>query len=418
MENTGNTANTAKPAEEIDGDEINLLDLLLVLARHRNLIIGMSFGAALLAVAIVLNISHLFTATAYVVPVQTNQSAGAAAAILGQLNLGGIAGNVGGGNNGPLFVRILESRRVAEQVVKKFELDELYETSKRGETLDAFRDRLSVEADNKSGIIGISIDDTHPTRAADMANFMVDQLLSVTRELALTEASRRRVFFEKQLGQARGALHEAESELKAFQAQSGIVSLEEQGRGTLNMIARLQAEITAREIQIRVLRQSATDENPIIQQQLEQLRAMRAELARMQSMDDKASIDGLGRLSAGGLDYAKRYREVRYREAVMEILGKQYEIARLDEARDSPVIQVLDYAVTPEIPSKPKRKLIVIGAALGGGMLAVLLAFIIEGLNSARRDPESNRKLAEFRGMLLRPPFSRGKVTGRPASGD
>lgn len=105
MENTGNIG---KPAEEIYGDEINLLDLLLVLAKHRNLIIGMSFGAALLA----------------------------AAAILGQLNLGGIAG-AAGGNSSALFVRILESRRVAEQVVKKFDLDDLSETSIRGEPLGA-----------------------------------------------------------------------------------------------------------------------------------------------------------------------------------------------------------------------------------------------------------------------------------------
>lgn len=381
-------------------DKVHLLDLLLVLSRHRNLVVGLTALFAVGSVIGALLLTPVYTATAYVVPVQPSQTGGMAAA-LGQLNLGALGPALAAGNNSQLFVRILTSRTVAERVVKRFDLMKLYEAETMAQATLALSKRLDVLND-KTGVISVSVDDEHPTRAADMANFFVDQLLAVTRDLALTEASQRRRFFEAQLRSARQALHQAESELKAFQVRSGVVSLEEQGRATLEMIARLQAQITAKEIQLRVLRTTATDENPIVAQLLQQLFGLRAEYERLMSMENRQSARGLGKLSASSLDYAQRWREVKYSEQVLEILGRQFELARLDEARDAPVVQVLDQAVTPEIASWPRKKILVVLGTFAGLLLGVLSAFVIDAVNRIKANPAHVSKLAEIGGNVLR----------------
>jgi capsule polysaccharide export protein KpsE/RkpR len=300
---------------------------------------------------------------------------------------------------------------VAEKVIKKFKLDKAYKVERHDDVLAAFADRLHVVIDRKSGVISIGVDDAHPRQAAIIANDMVDQLIDVTHTLALSEASQRRIFFETQLEKARATLTDAMAQFAAQQTRSGIVNLEEQGKMTYIGIARVQAEVATKEIQLGVLRTTATEEYHAVVQLKQELAGLRATLARLEAVNNPDEA-GLGKLSSGALEYTKRFRDVKYREAVVEILSKLYETSRLDEARDAPAVQVLDEALPPEAWSSPKRRLSVIVATLVGGFVAVLLAFVAEGFARARENEETAGKLKQIRASLFGPLFRRGKRPG------
>ncbi len=380
---------------------LRLIDFILILARHRLLILGLPLLVGLLSVIVVLLMPNSYTASAIVLPIQQSQS-GNIGALLGQfspLPLGDALAN----KNEALLVRVLKSRKIAERVIKKFDLMSVYETDNMYDTLEALQDHVTAKPDTKSGLITLSVDDKHPTRAADMANYYVDQLIVVIRDLNLTEASRRRAFYEKQFNQAQQRLRDAEAAMKAYQASTGVVSLDNQGGQALNMIARLEAEITTKEIQLQVMRTTLTDEHPQAQALLEQLRTLRKKLDRLKDTENTDVEGSLGRFSAVSTEYAQRWREMKYRESVAEILSKQFELARLDELRDTSAVQVLDRAETPQRPDKPKRKLVVLGATLSAMIIAVAMAYLAERLRIASLDPDNARKWTEIRKLLLRP---------------
>lgn len=400
------------PAPEASASGMKLVDLFLVLARHRLLVIGLPLLSGLLAAAVVLIMPNVYTASAIVIPVQQSQG-GTMSALLGQLSplpLGDMFGN----KNEALFVRILQSRTIAERVVKHFNLMAVYDRDNLYDTLVALQDHVSARPDAKSGLITISVDDEIPSRAADMANYFVDQLTDVIRSLNLTESSRRRIFYEKQFDLAQQKLRDAEAAFKAYQVHTGTVSLDSQGRTTLALIASLEAEVTNKEIQLQVARATVTDENPVALQLNEQIRGLRGKLARMKDTESASTDGSLGKLSAASTEYAQRWREVKYREAVVEALSKQYELSRLEELRENAMIQVLDHADTPQRHAKPRRFLVVLGATLLGGLLAMLAAILLEGIDGARKDPVQARKWLEARGRLLHPIFTRGSAA-RPA---
>ncbi len=381
-------------------ERIGLIDLLLVLARRRFLVFGLPLLFALTAVVAVLNMPDVYSASAQLVPVQANQS-NSAAAILGQLNLGNM-GSALNNRNAEFFTRIMQSRKVGERVIKQFDLIKRYQVESVSQALGVLAGKLEFQIDNKSGVVTVSVDDWHPATSADMVNFLVDQLIEVTREITVSEATQRRVYFEKQLASAQQRTRSAEAELKAYQARTGVYGLDQQAGNTLGMISKLEAEIAAKNIQLRVLRTTMTDSNPQLLGVLETINGLNAQLARLKSADG-AVENSLGKLSNISSEYTRLFRELKYQESVNEVLNKQFELAKLDEARDAPSVQILDYAVTPEQHVKPKRKLIVIGAMFAGGLLGILLALIAEGFTQALRQPESARKLSLIRKNLFSP---------------
>jgi capsule polysaccharide export protein KpsE/RkpR len=389
------TANRAAPA---DADKIGLIDLMLMLARHRYLVFVLPLLCAVSAVGMVVSMRDVYTASAQVMPVQSSQT-NSAAAVLGQLNMGNF-GSALSNKNAELFTRIMQSRKIGERVVKRFELVRRYEVDSVGQALAILSAKIDFEIDNQSGVVRVNVDDWNPATSADMANFIVDQLIVVTREIALSEATQRRIYFQNQLAGAQQRQRTAEVELKAYQARTGVYGLEQKAGNTLGMIARLEAEIAAKEIQLGVMRTTMTDGNPQMLGLLATLKGLHGQLARLKSESGNVE-NSLGQLSDISTEYSRLFREVKYQESVNEILNKQFEMAKLDEARDVPSVQVLDYAVQPELHSKPRRKLIVLAALFGGGLLGIMAAFVAESFQQARREPDSARKLKQIRQHLF-----------------
>jgi uncharacterized protein involved in exopolysaccharide biosynthesis len=382
------------PAE----DEISILDLLIVLAKHKKLILGLPFGAAVIAAIVTLLMPNIYTGTTKILPPQQSQSA--AIAMLGQLGtLGGLAGSaLGVRNPNDLYIGMLRSRTVSDSLIARFELKKIYETKTSDDTRRVLEGSTRISS-GKDGIIVIEFDDREPKRAATIANAYVEELYKLTQSLAVTEASQRRLFFERQLDQTRKNLANAETAARQGLEKGGLVAIDAQGRGMVETTARLRGQITVKEIQISAMRAFATGENPDLKQAQHELDAMKLELAKMEGTSsgrDKAGSVG----KADGMENLRLLRDVKYFETIFEMLAKQYEIAKIDEARDASIVQVLDPAVEPERKSKPTRSVIVIVTALMAGFLTVAWAFIKEAAQRARQNPEQAPRLEALNGYL------------------
>jgi uncharacterized protein involved in exopolysaccharide biosynthesis len=369
--------------------EPRLLDLALVLAKHKRLLLGGPLAAALIAMLVALLVPNMYTATARILPPQQQQSA--AAALLGQLS--GLAAASGGSlalrSQSDVFVAMLKSRTVADNLVQQFDLRRVY-----GEdTVTDARKRLGgrTEVSNgRDGVIRIDVEDRDPKRAADLANAYVAELENLTLKLTVSEAGQRRLFFEKQLLKAKSDLTEAEVALQRFQEKAGLIAPEAQASMTVSIAANLRAQVTAKEVQLSALRAFATKDNPELVRTEEELATLREQLAKMERDAGKLRGDVLvpvGRAPEVAGEYVQRYRDMKYFETLFQLLAKQYEIARIDEARDAVVVQVLDHAVVPEKKSGPMRSLIVLLTALVTLFVAVPAVFALEAFRSSRARP-------------------------------
>lgn len=378
-------------------DELSLLDLLIVLLKRKKTILVMTAAGAALSVGISLALPNIYLATATLLPPQ--QQSGAAA-MLSQLN--GLTGPVGGmggiKNPNDLYIGMLKSRTIADRIVTRFNLQKVYEL----ESAEIARARLGANTEitsGKDGLITIAVEGEDQKLVAELANAYGAELLDLTKVLAVTEASQRRVFYERQLLGAKDNLARAEASLKTNLEASGVSSVEAEGRAVLETVARLRAQISAKEIELNAMRPFMTANHPDFKRAEEELGSMRRELANLQN--GRASPAGEVRSDrTQGVENVQRLRDLKYHQALYELLAKQYEIARLDEAKNPGIIQVLDPAVQPERKFKPKRSVIVIASTLGTFALTCLWLLISEAARRASRSSATKNQYAQLRRLL------------------
>jgi uncharacterized protein involved in exopolysaccharide biosynthesis len=329
------------------------------------------------------------------------------AALASQLgNMGGMAALAGGSlgikNPNDMYAAMFKSRTVEDAMVQHFGLMQEYHTRHLSDASKAFERHAIVDASGKDGMIHISVEDSDPRRAADLANGYIDQFRNQSQHLAITEASQRRLFFEQQLEQAKDNLANAEEALKQTEQSTGVIQLDSQARALIESGSSLRAQIAAREVQIQGMQTYATGENAQLVQAQRELESMRAQLARLGGSADSADelIVPKGRVPEAGLEYVRKLRDVKYNETVFDILARQFEIAKLDEAKQGSLIQVIDPAVPPDYRSFPKRGLIVIGATAAGFFAGIFMALLMAGFQRVKTDPEARGKLHLIRRAL------------------
>jgi uncharacterized protein involved in exopolysaccharide biosynthesis len=385
-----------------DDEEINLVDYLIILAKHKGLIISITLGAAIITLIISLIMLPIYKAETKILPPQ--QQSSTAAQLLNQF--GGIIGSAGSINISPiktsndLYIGLLKSRPVLDNIIDRFRLMDLYRTKSREDTRVALVDVLNTRDDKKSGIVTFGIEDKDPKRAAEIANAFVEELRNLNKELAITEAGQRRLFFEEQLKNAKEALIKAEESMKGFQERTGAIKIDEQAKVVIGGIAQLREQIAAKEVQLKVMKTYATPQNPDIQIREEEIRGMRDQLQKLEKNGNGHNPDPLmpaGRLPAVGTEYIRKMREFKYNEARYEILLRQYEIAKLEEAGDASIIQVIEKAVPPEKRVKPKRRQMVIIAGITGFFFSVVAAFFIEFIGKSSNDPNNKERFEKLK---------------------
>jgi uncharacterized protein involved in exopolysaccharide biosynthesis len=393
------------PAEENASaeDEVSLLDVLVVLAKHKRIVLGGPFIVAIAAAIVSVLMPKVYTGTTRILPPQ--QSASAASALLSQLGgawggLGGLAGGtLGVRNPNDLYVGMLKSRTVADNLIARFDLNRVYQQELKSNTRIVLQDNTSIAA-GRDGIIAIDVDDKDPKRAAELANAYVDELMKLTRVLAVTEASQRRLFFERQLLQVKDNLTTAEIAARQGLQKGGLAQVDAQGRSMIEVTARLRAQISAKEVQIGSMRTFAAEGNPELQRTQQELEALRRELGRVEGSSPVAALGKGDATGKTGLDNLSRLRDVKYYEFLYELLAKQYELAKIDEAKDATIIQIIDKAIEPDRKSKPKRALLVLLSMLGALFVSILWAFVREAAARAKADPEQTSRLEALRGYL------------------
>jgi tyrosine-protein kinase Etk/Wzc len=348
-------------------DELAAADLFTMLRARWKLLAFVPLLVGLLAFGATFLLPKMYTGTSKILPPQQNQGL---AAMLAQ-QFGGVAALAGaaGGLKNPndQFVALLTSRTVVDRLVERFELKQLYGSEFQEDARKVLAGRSSISA-GRDGLITVEVDDREPARAAALANAYVEALGKLMRGLAMTEAAQRRVFFENKLAESKERLIMAEAALGSSPVSERVLKTEP--RAAAEIIARLRAEIAVNEIALATMRGYLADGSPELKLAQGRLSALRSQLTAAQ-MADVRSVE------PDRDSYIAKYREFKYSEGVFELLAKQYELARIDEARDGSSIQIVDLAVQPERNSKPYRALISIASALSAFVIA--LAWVLFG---------------------------------------
>jgi uncharacterized protein involved in exopolysaccharide biosynthesis len=362
-------------------DEIDLTELFRALSRRRRLILGITAASAVVALVVSLLLPVYYKAETRILPPQ-DKGSNLAAQLMGQA--GGLIALAGGAagvkSQGELFVAMTKSRTVLDRMVDRFDLMKLYKGKYRQDARKKLLGLLTVQQDRKSGIISLTVEDRDPKRAADMANAFVEELKSIAGGLAISEAGERRMFFEEQIRHTKESLARAEEEVKSFQQRTGAFQVDAQAKAIIEGIANLRARIAMKEVEAKVLRSFATAQNPDLQRTEEEVRALRIELEKVESGKGRGfdPLMSSERVPAVGMEYLRKLRQLKYNETLYELLVKQFELAKLEEARDAALIQVIDRAVPPERRSGPRRALIVLFATVTGFSLAAFCILLIE----------------------------------------
>jgi tyrosine-protein kinase Etk/Wzc len=394
-----------RPVETAGQDEgIHFPEYLIVLAKRRSFIFKFVGVTVLVSVITVLLLPNSYTGNAKILPPQQNQSMGAMAALSQLGPLAALAGpGLGLRSPSDIYVAMLKSDTVANGLIDRFSLMSVYSKKLRIDARRRLADRTEISA-GKDGVISISVDDRSPQRAADLANAYVEELEKLTKTLNMTEAGKRRLFFEREVKMENDSLADAEVALKQTQEKTGLILLDSQSKAMIESVTLLRAGIAAQEVKVQAMRSFATTENPDLVLAEQELATMRTQLDRLERGTGKRSIADvpIENVPTAGLEYVRKLRDVKYHEALFALLARQYEAAKIDEARDALIVQQMDKATPPERKSGPLRSLIVLSVTIMALLVAVLVAIFMERLEQAREDPQFATRLQLLRFYLSR----------------
>jgi len=382
-------------------DEINLLDLLLVLVRNKRLILGICATTLVLTTVITLLIPNIYTATARILPPQQEKSS-LGTLMGGMSDLAVLAGLSVGGGSGDLYVGMLQSRTVADAIIDRFDLMSVYSEKYRVHTYEELKEHAAIALGKKDGIITISVEDKDPQRAAAMANAFVEEIKRLNVRLNLSSAGRERAFLEERLVLVKEDLRRTEETLKKFQEENRAIKIDDQATAMIESISRLRAELASKEVEVGVLLTYQTEQNSQVKALREAISQIKAQLRRLEQAPGGQALAedrfiSTSEVPALGVQYARLLRDFKIQETLFELLTKQFEVAKVSEAKATSTIQVIDEAVVPDRKSKPTRSLIVFLATLAAGCMGILWVFVRE--YSGKMTEEDRLRWAEVKAL-------------------
>lgn len=357
-----------------------VLDWALYMSAYRRWIVAVPLLAGALGLAASFLMPPVYTAKVSMLPPQQQgPTVSALSALTGLSGLTG--GSLGLKSASDQYIALMQSVRVADRIIDALDLLKVYDAENRTTARRLLESKTHIGTTRKDSLITVEVDDTDPARAAAIANLYVSELRALSGQLTLTEAQRRREFFERELLATKQRLATAQAALQGSGFDAG--TLRAEPKSAAEGYARLKAELTQAEIQLQALRQSLTDGMPEVQRQITVVGGLRGQLGRLEETQPAGQ----------GADYIGRYREYKYQEALFEIFSRQYETARLDESREGALIQVVDAATPPEMRSRPKRRVVALVSALSALALLLMGLSIRHAWNQAVRDPAIARRL-------------------------
>jgi uncharacterized protein involved in exopolysaccharide biosynthesis len=359
-----------------------------------------------LSILVALILPKGFEATAKLMPPESGSSGGAALvaalASRGTGMLGGMAGDLlGVKGNGPVFVEILESRTVADRLIEEFQLSKEYRTTKIEYTRKQLEAHTKITEDRKSGVITITVTDREPYRAAAMAQAFVGELDRLVSQLSTSSARRERIFLEERLTTVKSDLDDAATKFSEFASKNTAIDIPAQGKAMVEAAAVLQGQLIAAEAEASGLEKIYTVNNVRVKALQARIGELRQQLQKLggstspaEVRNDNSLYPSIRKLPLLGVTYADLYRRTRIEETVYELLTQQYELAKVQEAKEIPNVKVLDGAVVPSVKSSPHRVVLTLcGTAL---VICGTVAWILLRKKWAEIDPtDPGRLLAE-----------------------
>jgi uncharacterized protein involved in exopolysaccharide biosynthesis len=390
-----------------DPDEINLYDYYLVIKRRWRLI-GFIFFASTIAAAITsLLLTQIYRAETTILPIQRDSS-GQIASMVGRLTDLPFVGSILPSTSGDKLVNVLESRTVRENIINHLDLmnslfpDKWYhriwkpsEPPTIQDGVEKLDEMTNVRKDSTGDLITISVDFQNPELAATIANHYPIELQGFLNSNALSLAKRARIFLGERYQEAKQQLARSEEALRNFQTQHKLVALDEQTEAAVKAIAELKAQIMAKEVELGVFQKFVTDSNPNVIKVKDEIKGLKKQLVAMESSEGNPEADVFPAFNEAptlGLEYMRLKRDILINEKLFELLIQQYEMAKIEEAREDVAFQVIDRAVPPEEKTKPRIILIVMLAGVASLFTGIFLVCFMEFLANIKEPKEEGSK--------------------------
>lgn len=365
------------PAYDQKASRERYITQLRFLWEHRPTLLRFAAMGLILGVLLALAIPKQFISTTRLMPPDQGSNTAMMAALAGKVGDGltGLSGLLPGmKTTGDLFVGILGSRTVQDELIQKFELRKQYGVSRWEDARKILAAKTNIVEDRKSGIITIQVTDGDPSRASSMAGEYVAALNRVVVDLNTSSAHRERVFLEERLTEVKQSLEAAEHDFSEFSSKNRTIDMKEQGRAMVEAAAQLEGELISAQTQLQGLRQVYTNSNVRVRTLQARIDELRRQLQKLGGKSDSSSgpesaessdtlYPSIRKLPLLGVAFADLYRRTRIQEAVFETLTKQYELAKVEEAKAVPSVRVLDPPNFPERKSFPPRTLITLLSA-------------------------------------------------------
>ena len=412
--------NRAVNTEEQDFMEVSLLDLAVILVAQRWFIAKVTTAFAVVAIIYALLATPIYKSTIQIMPPASGGGSGAMA-MLAASGMGDLVGSLGG-STGDMVVGVTKSTAVLDKVIDANSLltrkpegfsligsiknifsqaEDKPQPKMRTKVRESLAQTIQSAADKKSGIITVSVTDTSQDMAVKLAKSIYEETLTVLQTVAVTPEAQKRAFLEKQLKDNHKELITAEKKLIDYQQKTGMIG----GSGApsaITALGALQANMVAKEIELKAAQRFATKANPQIKKLQSEYDAIKRQFEQNSANTGTSPLSGVGikKLPGASLEYAAFVRDYKFRESLMQILLRQYETAKINEAQNPLIIQLLSEPTYPELKDSPKRAKIVILATILGGFLGVFAAFIRHFLSLSQNDPETAGKIQFIKGAL------------------
>lgn len=370
------TETLKKGRDAVHDNPNSLVTYMQVIARRSKKITLITFLSAVITVGVTLLLPNIYTAKSMILPAQEDRSL--SNALLSQF--GGLismaGGTVGSPTAGELYVTMLNSETVMDPIIDRFKLMSVYGAKYRSDAYRALDNATSVSLGRKDGVIAILVSDENPKRAAEIANAYVDELGKLTVALNVTGAGKNRMYLEPRLAEAKAGLASAEDALKAFQSKNKAVQVPQQAEATIRGVAEMKAALVMKEVELSTARRSLTDSSQEVKDLKTAIANLKAQIGNYESGTGGGAIPALGSVPRLGQEYVRLMREFKIQEAMVELLTKQYEMTKLNEAKDYSSFQVLQSARVPEKKSKPHRLKIVMLVTVSTFLFMLFSVFV------------------------------------------
>ena len=378
------------PPEALE-DEISAIEILTVIGSFKVLIFFMTALFCVVSIVYCFLATPIYTGKTLLMPPQQQNSA--ASALAGLTSLTNMSGSsVLSKSQDDMYIALMSSERFQKTLIDQFDLKTRYKTNLLIDTRQVLGSKVRISNDKKSSLMSVEVDDVDPIFAANLANAYAQELSHFLGQIAITDAQQRRLYFERQIKKTQDDLANAEASYREVQQKSGMQLPSLQAESGVKEIADLHGQIAARELQLQAISSYATTQNPEVKKLVIELSAMRNHLQKLEQ--GAPTAPALGKLQQGAL---LAYRNLKVQESILESLVKQFEFARVDEAKEGPLVQIVDLATPAERRTSPRRAFIVLVSTFSGFIVACALTFLIYSFKSLALTSEGLQKLQRLK---------------------